>query len=78
MSENKCKKGDFVLHKGRRMVVSEVIKKGRDSYQYTNKNGNTYYITEKKAIVTACRVMDNSQILTRSPIYIGDKWEHVR
>lgn len=78
MNENKCKVGDHIIHNGKEMIVSQVVERGRDSYQYTNNNGNTYYIAEKKAIITACRVMENGQILTRSPIFIGDKWEHIK
>ena len=59
------------------MIVSQVVDRGRDSYQRTDKKGS-YCVAAKKADVTACRIMKDGQILTRSPIYIGDEWEYVQ
>ena len=75
MNDNdiKCKVGDYIIHKGKTMQVSEIIQQGvkarRESNGKTHRN-----IPEQRAAITACRIMDNGQVLTRSPIFIDQDW----
>lgn len=76
MSDYKCKVGDIVLYKGKKVSVSEVLVMGTDYKEYYNGNESLVRVRAKKAIISVCRVMTNGQILTRSPFYVGDNWEH--
>lgn len=50
-----------------KMLVSEVIVQGIE---------NTQKQVGERAIISACRIMSNGQVLRRSPVLI-DYWSHV-
>ena len=76
MNEYKCNPGDIVLHKKKKVSVVCVLVKGTKPYSWKNNKGYPVNVNGKKAVISACPIMDNGQILTRSPKYIGDNWEH--
>ena len=67
-----CDPGDYVMAAGVKMWVSEVVMTGCED----RKDRSGYPIEGEKALVTVCRIMNNGQILKRSPLYIGDNWSH--
>ena len=62
-----CSVGDIILCRNQKMEVSKVIYKGQEAI---GKRAG------ERACVTACRIMDNGQVLRRSPLYI-DEWSHL-
>lgn len=76
MHPNKCKAGNIVFHKGKKVMVTEVLKKGTIDVSYRNGSGTSIKVNGKKAIIAVCKIIKNGQILTRSPFYVGDNWEH--
>ena len=60
-----CEIGDSVstLSEGE-YQVAEILYQGHEIYR-------------ERAIITVCRVLNNGQVLTRSPRYVGDNWFHV-
>jgi len=76
MDKYKCNPGDIVRHKGRKVSVYVVLVRGAKPYSWKNNKGYKVDIAGKKAIVSVCSIMSNGQILTRSPFFIGDNWEH--
>ena len=69
-----CECGDVVSHKGNKVMVAEVLDCGReeDKTRQTEKSRRGV-----RSYVCVCRIMDNGQVLTRSPKFIGDNWRHV-
>jgi hypothetical protein len=75
MNEYKCKPGDIILHKERK--VSVVLTKGSKPYVWKNNKGRKVNVRGQKAVISVCPIMENGQILTRSPFYISYNWEHI-
>ena len=65
-TEYTCKPGDYVISKGRYMIVNEIIAQGV--------NGKKPI----KACISACRVMDDGQIMKRTSFPIGTFWRHTK
>ncbi|AGF77179.1 hypothetical protein UWK_00598 [Desulfocapsa sulfexigens DSM 10523] len=62
-----CSVGDVIVTINRKMLVSEVISQGKEATK--TKAG-------ERACVSACRIMPNGQVLSRSPLFIDD-WSHI-
>jgi len=68
-----CEVGDIVIHKGEKVWVSEVVHKGKEDK--INKKGKP--VKGERDCITVCTIMiDNGQILKRSPRYIDADWSH--
>ena len=63
-NQYRCYPGDFVIHTATRKLVyvSEVILAGLHP--------------KERDLISVCRIMDNGQILKRSPICIDSAWRH--
>ena len=66
---NRCMPGDTILHDGVKMWVSQVLIQGKERCKKD---------TGERADICACKIMDNGQILKRSPVNIGNEWQHIR
>lgn len=83
--KNKCKVGQQVIHVGTRTygsmtindgelaqvdhIVCQGIEDGQDKKGRVKKGC--------KADITICRIMGNGQVLSRSPVNIGENWRHL-
>ena len=61
-----CSVGDIIRFGNSKMLVSEIIEKGREA---------TRTHPGERAAVAACRIMSNGQVLRRSPMFVED-WSH--
>ena len=69
-----CECGDIVLHNGNKFIVSEVLDCGREDDKTRQIEKSRRGVRSE---ICVCRIMDNGQVLRRSPKYIGDHWRHV-
>ena len=60
-----CKVGDNVLHSGKKVMVSEVLAEG---------GAVTIHNKRTKSYIVVCPIMENGQVLKRSPICVGEDW----
>ena len=60
-----CNVDDHVTAVGREVVVAEIVFTGSARLK-------------EKSLITACRIDRTGIILKRSPIYVGDKWKHIK
>lgn len=62
-----CQEEDIVLHNGRLVYVNQIVKSGHE------RRGND---AGERDSITVCAILENGQILTRSPRFIDMDWEH--
>lgn len=67
------KHGDIELKDGQEVQVDHVLCQGVEDRFDRNKNLKKGY----PADITVCRVMENGQVLTRSPVNIGINWRNL-
>ena len=60
-----CNVDDHVTAMGREVVVAEIVFTGSARLK-------------EKSLITVCRVDRTGAIFKRSPIYVGDKWKHIK
>lgn len=70
-----CKAGDSIIHRGRLWVVAQVVCEGTEP-KVTAKRGLSK--PGRRDLISAFRVIDNGQVLRRTPIYIHDEWRHFK
>lgn len=58
-----CRVGDFVLHKGKTVMVQHILEKGSEKKQ-------------TRAFIKCCRTDHDGAPLLRSNVYAGMNWSH--
>jgi prophage regulatory protein len=73
-----CHVGDIVFHNGKKVFVSEILVPGvrKKRIKHPKNKGRFLTTNPVKADICVCRIMENGQVLRRSPFYIGKEWEH--
>jgi len=67
-----CKIGDKVMFDDKVVVANEILSSGREPY--ISKKG--LKIAGVKDCISVLMI-DNGQVLTRSPKYVGCNWQHI-
>ncbi len=67
-----CRRGDIVIHIGKKMWVNEILEQGVEEYM----NVAGLFVAGVRAVISACNVMESGQVIKRAPRYIEDQWFH--
>ena len=69
-----CEVDQYVIHKGKTVCVTQVIEQGRNSSVEFGVG-----VPARKANIAACKVDSrNGMPLTRSSVYPGTDWQHIK
>ena len=71
-----CSVGDIVATEIGHCWVAEVLEQGIELGGKVN--GNQYCKSGERAYISVCRITTSGQILKRSPLYMGQNWEHLK